>query len=67
MLHGSDPELVLWSAWCALLAFALLGGVVGRLAAWIVEDAVRSRFAAAFSARRKGVAPRSGHRPAVGG
>jgi hypothetical protein len=66
MLHGGDPESVLWSACGTLLAFALVGGVVGWFAAWIVEDAVRSRFAAAFSARQKAAVPRSGHRPAVG-
>jgi hypothetical protein len=66
LLHGGDPETVLWSAWYALLAFALLGGVVGRLATWIVEDAVRSQLAAAVSARQKGVAPPTGRRPAVG-
>jgi hypothetical protein len=66
MLHGGDPETVLWSAWCALLAFALVGGIAGRLAAWIVEDAVRSRFAGIAGVRPNEVVPRSGRRPAVG-
>ena len=59
MLHGGDPESVLWSAWCSLLAFVLVGGVVGWFAGWIVEDTVRSRFAAAFS-------PAEGGRAAIG-
>jgi hypothetical protein len=42
--QGSGVEPSLLSAWLALVAFAALGYVVGRLAAWIVEESVKSRI-----------------------
>jgi hypothetical protein len=66
ILHRGDPEMVLWSAWCHLLAFALVGVVVGWLAGWIVEDAIRSRVATATAARRHVAMLPSGARPRVG-
>lgn len=42
--QGGDVEPVLLSAWLALVAFAALGYVVGRVAAWIVEDSVKTRI-----------------------
>jgi hypothetical protein len=51
ILHGGEPEAVLWSAWCNLLTFALVGCLIGWIARWIVEDAVYSRYAVANIAR----------------
>ena len=49
-IHGGGPMSTLFTAWCGLLAFSAIGYVVGRLAAWIVEDSVRSRIAAELAA-----------------
>lgn len=66
MLHGGEPQAVLWSAWCHLLAFALLGALAGWTARWIVEDAMFSRYGVVWSARRKRMAPVAGSRREIG-
>ena len=42
--QGSEVEPALLSAWLALVTFAALGYVIGRLAGWIVEESVKSRI-----------------------
>lgn len=47
--HGI--ETVLGAACVSLAIFAVLGGAIGGLARWIVEDAVRQRLAAEVAAQ----------------
>ena len=41
---GGGIAEVLWTAWYALLMFAVIGYVVGTIAAQIVDEAVRSQL-----------------------
>jgi len=43
VLHGTPAEETLHQAWPAMAVFALLGLAGGRLAAWIVDDALRTQ------------------------
>ena len=43
MIHGSDPTTTLWAAWLALLVFAVVGFVIGKLAEGVVFDSVRMK------------------------
>ena len=38
--HGSGPLAAITAAWVCLLVFACIGGVVGALAGWTVEQSV---------------------------
>jgi hypothetical protein len=49
--QGGGVEPVLLAAWLALVAFAALGYVVGRLAGWMVEQSVMSRIDQELTAR----------------
>ena len=42
VLHGSGPLAVITAAWVCLLVFACIGGAVGALAGWTVEQSVRA-------------------------
>jgi hypothetical protein len=44
-LAGGGVSDTLLTAWLALLAFTAVGGMLGWLAGWIVDDAVRTRMA----------------------
>ena len=44
ILAGGASEATLWTAWLALLAFTVLGAVIGWLAERIVREAVSSRI-----------------------
>ena len=44
-LQGASVSDALFTAWLALLTFTVVGGVLGWLAGWIIDDAVRSRIA----------------------
>ncbi len=46
LIHIGGVESSLWQAVVCLLLFSLIGGALGRLAEWIVEDSVRARLAA---------------------
>jgi len=46
VIAGGDPQTTLAMATGCLALFAAIGAVVGRLAAWTVDDAVRARLAA---------------------
>jgi len=59
MLHGGGSESTVMSAIAALFAFAAIGFVLGELAGWIVDDAVRSRLSAEMAAA-KPAAPKPG-------
>ncbi len=51
LLHGAAPGSVLFSAWLALLVFAVLGFGAGLIANGAVEQAVKSRVAAEMAER----------------
>ncbi len=51
MLNGANAQRLLFDAWLFLWIFAAVGYVVGRLAAWVVEDSVRSRLSAELAAQ----------------
>jgi hypothetical protein len=61
IVHGCAAPSALWTAWCSLLVFAVLGYVIGQVAEWIVADSVRSRIAAELTdtpvAATDGLAP----------
>jgi hypothetical protein len=46
LTHGSGPETVVTAAWICLVVFACIGGAVGALAGWIVEQSVQARMLA---------------------
>ena len=50
LIHGGGTETVLLTAWCSLLVFAAIGGVIGWVAERIVEDSVRGRISAELAA-----------------
>lgn len=50
LLHGSEVEPTLLTAWVSLLVFAAIGGVVGWIAGRAVEESVRARIAEALAA-----------------
>jgi NhaP-type Na+/H+ or K+/H+ antiporter len=52
VLHAWPPQQALLVAWTSLLAFALLGSVIGWIAEWILEDEVRGRIAAGSDAAK---------------
>ena len=62
IVAGGGSEATLWTAWLGLLAFTVLGAVIGWLAERIVREAVSSRILAELRRRRS---PRS-PRPAAG-
>jgi hypothetical protein len=66
LLHGGSSESVLESALVNLLAFAVVGGLVGIVAQKIVEDAVRSRYAAALNGETAANMLESGNRRSIG-
>ncbi len=44
LVHASSPRATIAAAIGWLVAFAALGWVAGELAAWIVEDSIRSKL-----------------------
>lgn len=46
LLRGSSIESTLFHAWLALLAFSVVGYLIGRLAQWTVEESLRASLAA---------------------
>ncbi len=57
LMHGAGGVSVLWTAWCCLLLFALVGCVIGWVAEWIVEDSVHGRISAELAARQAARTP----------
>ena len=51
VLHDGATDSILFSAWCALLAFSAVGYVVGRIAEQTVEESVRRRVAVELAAQ----------------
>ncbi len=49
--HNWPAESALLAAWLGLVALAAVGLVIGRLAGWIVEEAVRGRMMAEMAAQ----------------
>jgi hypothetical protein len=56
LTHGGGTLSTLLTAWCCLLAFSVVGCVVGWLAERIVEDSVRSRIVAELAAEEDAAA-----------
>jgi hypothetical protein len=54
VLRAVPTEAAIDLAIVCLIAFAVIGAVVGQLAGWIVDDSVRSRLAAEVAAVREG-------------
>lgn len=51
VLHDGGTDSILFSAWCALLVFSLVGYVVGRVAEQTVEESVHRRVAVELAAQ----------------
>jgi membrane protein implicated in regulation of membrane protease activity len=49
-IHAHQCESMLLAGWLSLVAFALVGGLLGWLAERAVEDSVRSQVAAELAA-----------------
>jgi hypothetical protein len=58
-LHGGGTESVLWTAWCCLLVFSVVGYLVGWVAGKTVEESVRGRIAAELAAQQSSQTPQS--------
>ena len=54
LTHGSGPETVVSTAWISLVVFACIGGAVGALAGWIVEQSVQARVVAELESTEQG-------------
>ena len=50
LLSGGGSQATLLHAWLALLVFAAIGSIVGRLASWIVQESVQDKVAAELAA-----------------
>lgn len=59
-LHGGQADAVLFSAWCCLWAFAVVGFLVGWVAERTVADAVAGRVAAELAQRKAEQSPITG-------
>jgi hypothetical protein len=44
LLAGGASEATLWTAWLSLLAFSVIGAVIGWLAERIIRDSVSSQI-----------------------
>lgn len=51
-IHAQPAEGILLAAWCSLLVFAGLGGVMGWIAGRTVEESVRAKIAVEMAARK---------------
>ena len=49
---SADVETTLLTAWLALLAFAAVGWMAGRLADWMTVEAVRTKVSAELAAQQ---------------
>jgi len=56
-LHGGSAESILLRAWCCLLAFAVIGLVIGWVADRIVADSVRGTLLAELEAEPSADSP----------
>ena len=59
VVRGYEIDETLGTATFSLLIFAVIGYVVGRTAAWIVDDSVRGSVAAQLAAEKGGTPPHS--------
>ncbi len=60
LLAGGGSEATLWTAWLSLLAFTVLGGVIGWLAERIVREAVSSRILSELQDKKPAPPPARG-------
>jgi hypothetical protein len=51
IVHAAAAADTIWQACGMLLVFAGLGGVIGQLARWIVDDSIRNQLAAQLAAK----------------
>jgi len=65
-VHGGGTQSVLWTAWCSLLAFAVVGYVIGWVAGKTVEQSVHGRIRAELAADQPADTPRSDGSHAAG-
>jgi hypothetical protein len=61
LMHGGSAQAILWAAWLSLVAFAAAGYLVGWIAGWTVDEAVRRRIAVEL-AERESPSGETGHR-----
>lgn len=52
LLHASSVESTLLCASISLMGFAAVGFITGQTAEWIIQDGVRSQFAARVAAQQ---------------
>ena len=45
LVHGTSTESMVMTAWICLVVFAVIGGIVGALGGWVVEQSVRATVA----------------------
>jgi hypothetical protein len=53
LLRTVSVETTIWQAVAGLFLFAAIGGLIGQLAGWIVDDSVRARLAEEIAAHAK--------------
>ena len=66
MMHGGGTESVLFGAWCCLLAFSVVGYVIGWVAERIVADSVHGRIAAELAAEKTAHEPTAAAADGIG-
>lgn len=50
LIHGSEPESVVLTAWLSLMAFAAVGYIVGWIAEQVVRDSVYGKISSEVAA-----------------
>jgi hypothetical protein len=53
LLRSVAVETTVWQAVAAMFVFAAIGGLIGQIAGWIVDESVRGRLAAEIAAHAK--------------
>ena len=65
IIAGGASEATLWTAWLSLLAFTVLGAVIGWLAERIVRESVSSRILSELQEKKPAAAGLAAGRSAV--
>jgi hypothetical protein len=55
-IHATDPQTMLFGAWCSLLMFAAAGWVIGWIAGRVVQESVGATIRAELAQEQTGEA-----------
>lgn len=51
VIHGSDPQSILWSGWLSLILFSIVGLIIGWIAGTIIEESTIAKLVAEMAAQ----------------